>query len=164
MKFALSPRTWVFAARLLRFYVRTNAAEACKVKLGKGSTIAPTATLRFGERITIGSNTHINHLCGIWASNDATIEIGNDVLFGPGVYINSANHNFKRGKLIREQYGNHKSVKIGNDAWLGANAIVLPGVTIGDGSVIGAGAVVTKDIPPYSIAVGNPAAVIKKRE
>lgn len=64
---------------------------------------------------------------------------------------------------IQPNLGEHSSCKIGNDVWLGANTVVLRNVEIGDGAVIGAGSVVTKDVPPYSIVVGNPAKVIKKR-
>jgi acetyltransferase-like isoleucine patch superfamily enzyme len=163
LKMLLNPRTCLHGLRLMRFYAQVHVSEIGKVHMGKGSSIAPTATLRFGEHITIGSNTHVNHMCDIWASHEGNIRIGNDVLFGPKVHINSANHNFKKGQLIREQYGEHADVEIGNDVWLGAHVVVLPGVKIGEGSVVGAGSIITKDIPPYSVAVGSPAKVIKKR-
>ena len=76
------------------------------------------------------------------------------------------NHNFDRVDIPMCQQGFQpvEPVHIGNDVWIGRRVIILPGVTIGDGCVIGAGAVVAKDIPPFSIAVGNPCRVIKNRK
>ena len=149
--------------RLLKFYNQIHLSERFKLHMEKGATIAPTVSMRCAENIYIGKNSHINHLCGLWAAEHSTIKIGNDVLFGPGVYVYSGNHSFKRNQLIRKQPYTEKSVEIGNDVWIGVNALIMPGVKIGNGAVIGAGSVVTKDIPEYSIAVGSPAKVIKKR-
>ena len=93
-----------------------------------------------------------------------TIKIGNDVIFGPNVYVTNHNHGVKKGKLIRNQSYVAKNTIIGNDVWIGANVSILAGVNIGNGAVIGAGAVVTKNIPENAIACGNPAKVIKWRE
>jgi acetyltransferase-like isoleucine patch superfamily enzyme len=81
------------------------------------------------------------------------------------VSIVAANHSFSRGQLIRDQAGEstRNRVCIGDDVWIGAGAIILPGVTLGTGSVIAAGAVVTSDIPEYAIAAGVPAKVMKYR-
>ena len=81
-----------------------------------------------------------------------------------GVKIFTSNHGTKTDLPMNEQKWVEKDVNIGNDVWLGANAIVVPGVNIGDGCVVAAGAVVTKDIPAYSIAGGVPAKVIKVRK
>lgn len=92
------------------------------------------------------------------------IEIGNHVQMGPMVSIHAENHHFEDpDKRIDEQGVWHQGVIIEDDCWIGAKAIILDGVTIGRGSVIGAGAVVTRSVPPYSVAVGNPARVIKRR-
>lgn len=163
LKTLVDPRTYIYLLRFAKFYMRINVLEVGKVKMGKGSSVAPTALLRYSHNITIGENTHINHLCGLWAGKQGIIKIGSNVLFGPGVYLVAANHRYKKGQLISEQEGEQRFVEIGNDVWIGANAIVLPGVKVGQGSVIGAGAVVTSDVPPYSVVAGNPAKIIKKR-
>jgi acetyltransferase-like isoleucine patch superfamily enzyme len=93
------------------------------------------------------------------------IQIGKNVLIGQGVSIHSENHNFKDAhQLIREQGISHKGVVIGDDVWIGSKSVILDGVTIGTGAVIGAGSVVTRSIPAYSLAVGVPAKVIGTRE
>lgn len=90
------------------------------------------------------------------------IDIGANVIIGP--YCHSANHKFNDiNKPIRMQGHRMMRTKIDDDCWLGAGVIVIPGVIIGKGSVIGAGSVVTQNIPPYSLAVGNPAKVIQSR-
>ena len=93
------------------------------------------------------------------------VTIGKNVLMGPNVQIYTSNHKFDDLSVPIGQQGNEeaKPVIIEDDCWLAANVIILPGVTIGTGSVIGAGAVVAKSVPPYSICVGNPAKVIKSR-
>ena len=92
------------------------------------------------------------------------ITIGNDVQIGPKTVIRGRDHGLSKDKLIREQPPNKQTITIGNDVWIGANVTIIKGVNIGGGAVIGAGSVVTKDIPNYGIAVGNPAKTIKYRE
>lgn len=131
--------------------------------LGKYSIIECTGVLRdVGNSLVIGDNVGMNHYCFIGVRGD--IRIGNDVIFGPRVSIFSENHNFADpSKLINEQGVTKGKTIIGNDVWIGANVSIMSNVNIGDGCVIAAGAIVTKDIPPYSIAAGVPAKVIKKR-
>lgn len=85
-------------------------------------------------------------------------------MVGPRCIFRTADHNFSSNKIpIQHQSHTTQDIQIGNDVWLGANVIVLPGVTIWNHVVIGAGSVVTKGLPDFSVAVGNPARVIKKR-
>lgn len=117
----------------------------------------------YSNKIGIGDNVHI----GPHAMLDGAgrIIIGNGVIIAPKVTIYSISHNFNYN-LAALPYDNIMicgEVKIGDYVWIGANAIILPGVSIGCGAVIGAGAVVAKDIPDYAVAVGNPAKVIKLR-
>jgi acetyltransferase-like isoleucine patch superfamily enzyme len=114
--------------------------------------------------IRIGENCTINSFCFIDADKGG-VEIGDNVLIGPHVGIHGSNYNYEsRENLILNQGIISKGIRIEDDVWIGAHSTILDGVIIGKGAVIGAGAVVTKDIPPYSVAVGVPAKIIKERE
>ena len=112
-----------------------------------------------GKNITVGKRVFINSGCCF--QDQGGIEIGDDVLIGQQVVIATLNHDLnpeKRGSMTP------KPVKIGNKVWIGAHATILPGVTIGDGAVVAAGAVVTKYVPPNTVVAGVPAKVIKEIE
>jgi maltose O-acetyltransferase len=112
--------------------------------------------LRLGDNVSVGPGVKINAGGGV--------EIGNDVMIGPDVKIWSANHRFDDpGRPVCEQGYEAGPVRIGSDVWIAAGSIILPGVAIGDHAVIGAGSVVTSDVPAWSVAAGNPARVIKQR-
>lgn len=117
---------------------------------------------QFSSGVRLGDNSGI----GINARLEAHVTIGNDVMMGPECMIFTANHSFSRTDIpMRLQgYDAPRSVVIEDDVWIGARVIILPGVRVGRGSIIGAGSVVTHDIPPYSIAAGNPARVIRSRK
>ena len=87
-------------------------------------------------------------------------------MMGPYVKMYVQNHNFSRTDIPMNQQGNSpvRPIVIGDDVWIGANVIILPGVSIGTGCVIGAGSVVTKSLPEYSVVAGNPAKIIKNRK
>lgn len=123
------------------------------------ATIEPYCRLFGDPKIAIGSNFYLNAGCHF----QGNITIGNDVLIGPKTVIWGRDHGLDRNELIRKQEHIKAPIFIGNDVWIGANVTILKGVSIGNGVVIGAGSVVTKDIPDYSIAVGNPAKVVKSR-
>ena len=116
----------------------------------------------FSSDIHLGDYSGIGKGCEV----PAKTYIGDNVMMGPDVIIYSRNHKMERnGKpMCKQGFQDIKPVHIGNDVWLGRRVMIMPGVTIGDGCVIGAGAVVAKDIPPYSVAVGNPAKVVKTRQ
>lgn len=150
----------VFRLRRLGIKVKSGVriGKAVSIKSGEvetGVRIMPTS------KIDIGKNFYVNcysHLCG-------SISIGDDVLLGPKVIIWSKNHVFSSLDIpINIQGYTDERIIIGNDVWIGASAVILPGVSIGEGSVVGAGSIVAKDIPPYSIAVGNPAKVVRSRK
>lgn len=163
IKTILRPGTYIGLARMLKFYNQIHLSEKGKISKGENSSIAPTACLLNGKNVEIGNNTHVSHLCTLWAGENAKIRIGNDVLFGPEVFITASNHRHDKGKPIREQGYEEKEVVIGNDVWLGAKSMVLPGVKVGEGAVVGGGSVVTKDVKPYTIVAGVPAKEIGKR-
>ena len=115
-----------------------------------------------GVGVSIGQNTYIGPDSILGAGGG--IRIGSDVLIGSGVHVLAENHEFSsREKPIRIQGVTQKGITIGDDCWIGNQAIILDGVTIGKGSVIGAGSIVTTSISEYSVAVGSPARVVKKR-
>lgn len=127
-------------------------------KIGKDALIMPPFKCDYGYNIHAGDRLFINFNCVIL--DGGVVTIGNNVQLAPGVLISTPQHPLdpvERAKGIEYV----QPVTIGNDVWIGAGAVICPGVTIGDGSVIGAGAVVVRDIPPRSVAVGNPARVIK---
>ena len=112
-----------------------------------------------GKHVFIGDYFYSNF--NLTLVDDGKIEIGDNVMIGPNVSIITAGHPVSpKCRLKGLQY--NADVKIGNNVWIGAGVNVLPGVTIGDNSVIGAGAVVTKDIPSNVVAVGNPARVLRE--
>lgn len=118
----------------------------------------------FSPSITIGSNCHFGSFNHITAIN--SIIIGNNLLTGKNVSITDNSHGSTELKDLSVEpvlrpLSSKGPVKIGNNVWIGDKATILPNVKIGDGAVIGANAVVTKDIPPYAVAVGNPARIIK---
>lgn len=109
--------------------------------------------------VIIGHHTRI----GLHNTIIGPVTIGDHVNLAQGITVTALNHNFSdTERRIDEQGVSTSSVSIGNDIWIGANAVILPGVSIGDHSVVAAGAVVTKDVPPHSLVAGVPAKVIKK--
>ncbi|MBE6264887.1 MAG: acyltransferase [Prevotella ruminicola] len=109
--------------------------------------------------VIIGDHTRI----GLHNTIIGPVEIGNNVNLAQGITVTALNHNFSdTNKRIDEQGVSTNPVTIEDDVWVGANAVILPGVTIGEHCVVAAGAVVTKDVPPHSLVAGVPAKVIKK--
>ena len=113
----------------------------------------------YGEYITLGSNFFANYNCKIM--DGGKIVFGDDVLIGPDCTFVTATHPTDPMKR-KEGYQQFKNITVGNNVWFGASVTVCPGVSIGDNCVIGAGSIVVKDIPAYSVAIGNPCKVIKK--
>jgi acetyltransferase-like isoleucine patch superfamily enzyme len=137
--------------------------ENAQIKIGEYTTIYPYVLLKTnGGKIEIGKGCSVNDYSILYGYGGITI--GDDVHIAGHTVIIASEHDYnKLGNSSFSQDILAKGVKIESHVWIGANAVILDGATIGRGSVIGAGAVVTKDIPPDSIAVGVPARVIKKR-
>ena len=129
----------------------------------KNSIIECTGVINhLGEGLTIGNNVGIAQNCFIQVRGE--VIIGDNVIFGPGVSLFSENHNFKDlSSYINEQGVTRIGVKIENGVWISSGSTILDGVTVGENSLIAAGSVVNKDVPPYSIVGGIPAKVIKYR-
>lgn len=116
-----------------------------------------------GVGLAIGDNTYIGPRCILGAGGG--ISIGRDVTIGAGVDLLAEDHNFEDAdRLINEQGVVRRGIVIEDDVWIGNRVTVLDGVRVGRGAVIGAAAVVTKDVPPFSIVVGNPAKVVRSRK
>lgn len=143
------------------------------IRLGAQTILGPHATLSAGVSpdhvldretvISIGDRCLIGRGSGIVAHE--SVEIGDDVFTGHHVYVTDANHGYEDvGLPIGRQFAAPKPVSIGAGSWIGHGSIVLPGARIGTHVVVGAGSVVTGEIPDYSVAVGSPARVVRRYE
>lgn len=151
-------------------YAEVHCLARRGVRLGSGVTVGRGASIRpssyyghdLGEGLTVGDGSAIGPYSWIGASG--FVEIGRDVLLGPRVVILPENHVFAdETRTIKSQGVEREGIVIEDDCWLGANATILAGVRVGRGSVVAAGAVVNRDVPPYSIVAGVPARVLKQR-
>jgi acetyltransferase-like isoleucine patch superfamily enzyme len=141
----------------LRGFLAKHMFKSC----GKNVNIEHGVFFGGGRDIEIGNNSAL----GLYARVSGPLKIGDDVMMGPNVSIYTQNHETENiYKPMRLQTAPKKKVTIGNDCWIGANAILLPGVSIGDGAIVGAGAIVTHDVPERAVVGGNPARVIKIRQ
>jgi acetyltransferase-like isoleucine patch superfamily enzyme len=147
------------------YFIHDHVAPRAQMHCKGNPRIHSTASLRCGYNIYLGKNSRISpHAC-VWASENSKIVFGDNVMMGPGVKIFSSNYTTTDTEVpMIFQPFIEKDIIIGNDVWLGSNSIVVAGVKIGDGTIIGAGSVVTKDIPEYTIAAGIPAKPVKSRK
>lgn len=140
--------------------VRMDTPPYRRFALGRNSVVESYCCINnaVGD-VVIGDHTRI----GIHNTIIGPVSIGSHVNLAQGVTITALNHNFDNPTLRIDQQGvSTRAVTVGDDVWIGANAVVLPGVTVGSHSVIAAGAVVTHNVPPHTVAAGVPAKVIKK--
>ena len=146
-------------------YSRIIIGDASGIYIGKDSCIdrGGEITSVNGAVVDIGYDTYIGNYCNI--RSDKNISIGHGCHFGQFVSILDGGYVFKNKKtaVSRKDYET-KAVNVGNHVWLGVGVVVLPGVTIGEGAIVGAGAVVTRNLPAFSVSVGNPARIITYRE
>lgn len=128
--------------------------------MGEGCYIEPPFHANWGGRhVHFGDYVYANF--GLTCVDDTHIYVGDRTMFGPNVVLATANHPILP-ELREHAYQYNKAIHIGKNCWLGSGVIVVPGVSIGDNTVIGAGSVVTKDIPANVIAVGNPCRVLRE--
>lgn len=142
--------------------IRSFVAGKLFDKAGERINVEKCANFGTGKGINIGNDSGIGVRCYI----RGPLEIGNYVMMGPEVIILTSTHRFDSLDVPMCLQGSHsnKKVVIEDDVWIGTRAVILPGITIGKGSIIGAGAIVTKDVPAWAIVGGNPAKVIKYRQ
>ena len=152
---------------LLYDYNQTRPTEQAKrrellkvllAEVGENCYIEPPLHANWGRNTHLGSNVYANF--NLTLVDDTDVYIGNSVMIGPNVTIATAGHPIDP-ELRRKVAQFNIPVRIGNNVWIGAGAVILPGITIGDDSVIGAGSIVTKDIPAGVVAVGNPCRVLR---
>ena len=130
-----------------------------KIPHGRISYIPPVYINAETGTVILGDNLSLNHNVSINANDGGSIFIGNNVDIGMNTVLRASNHD-----LVDHTKHIPGGIIIGNNVWIGANCVILPDVMIGDGSVIGAGSIVTKSVPPGVVAVGNPCLVIKEIE
>lgn len=160
-----SPRAWLHIVKILNYYNYSHVEPLRQVRRGHDVRISPDAVFSNAERIVLGDRVEIGSRCHLWAGHESgTIVIGDDCLFGPEVMVTAASYRFNDGHPVTRQAMDEADVVIGRDVWLGTRAVVLPGARIGDGAVIGAGALVRGEIPAMAIAVGQPARIVGMRE
>lgn len=127
--------------------------------IGEQSVIRAPLFVDYGKYLTVGARTFINF--NLTALDVAAITIGDDVQIGPNVQLLTPTHPLE-AEARRDKLEAAQPITIGNNVWLGGGVIVLPGVNIGENTVVGAGSVVTRDLPANVVAVGNPARVIRE--
>ncbi|WP_270214924.1 sugar O-acetyltransferase [Clostridium butyricum] len=138
---------------------RNEILKMLLAEVGDNCYVEPPLHANWGKNTHFGNNVYANF--NLTLVDDTDIFVGNSVMFGPNVTIATAGHPIDpelRAKVAQFNI----TVNIGNNVWIGAGAIIMPGVNIGDNSVIGAGSVVTKDIPANVVAVGNPCRVMRE--
>jgi acetyltransferase-like isoleucine patch superfamily enzyme len=145
---------------IIRSRTRIDVLPFNKFELGAYSIIEDFCTLNNGVGdVIIGHNT----LVGMGNVIIGPVKIGNEVIFAQNVVLSGLNHNYEDiQSSILKQNVSTAPIVVENECWIGANVVVTAGVVIGKHSVVAAGSIVTKDVPPYSVVVGNPARVIKR--
>jgi maltose O-acetyltransferase len=167
----------LFIGRVIYLFAAHLPASFFWINIGQKQIRAFCGKLilkKCGRRVNIEKNAEISSSIelgddsgiGIRAQINGKTIIGNNVMMGPDVCIYATNHRFDRTDIPMNKQGIdvERPIVIDDDVWIGARVIILPGVHIGTGAVIGAGAVVTKDVPAYAVVGGNPARVIKMRK
>lgn len=142
-------------SRKIRYWMTKNFIEYC----GKNVNIEKGAG--FGPELQIGDNSGVGQDCKL----SGKIIIGKDVMMGPNCIMRTYSHAHSRIDIPMDQQGfeEEQIMHIGDDVWIGTNVIILPGVNVGNHCILGAGAIVTKDVPDYAIVGGNPAKIIRMR-
>lgn len=133
-----------------------------RIKHGPGFELMDPGYIDFHGPFEVGKNVFIN--CNLTALIYAKISIGDEVMFGPNVTLLTSGHDPDLGGIESRDSRIYGPIEIGDDAWIGANVTILPNVVIGRNSVIGAGSVVTRSIPPDVIAVGVPCRVLRPKK
>lgn len=164
LRAALLGLSGVTLGRKVRVGPRCMFSRRAGVRLGERAWLeadvsmklsGPSASVEVGDHVFFGRFCHVNVL--------DRLEIGAHTLFGPGCVVVDHNHGMAPGQRIDEQPCVARPIRIGRDVWCGAGVVVLPGISIGDGAVIGANSTVTRDVPAMAVVAGNPARLLRMR-
>lgn len=130
------------------------------ISMGKGCIVRQCSSLG-GRNISFGANVRVGHGSHLMGN----VKIGNDVMLAPNVVLAGGGHGMERNgiPMVHQFYKSKGPINIGSDVWIGCNSVVVDGINIGEGAVIGAGSVVTKNVESYSIVAGNPAKFLRYR-
>lgn len=161
VKWFLNPMVFHHGKKaVIRHQTVMNVSPINQFQLGSYSTIEEYTIVDNGVGdVIIGDHTRIGLRCTIIGP----VQIGNHVILAQNIAVSGLNHRYEDPQLpIHQQGVTTATIQIGDDSWIGANSVITAGIKIGKHVVVGAGSVVTKDIPDYSIAVGNPAKIIKR--
>ncbi|HSB22336.1 MAG TPA: DapH/DapD/GlmU-related protein, partial [Burkholderiaceae bacterium] len=142
-------------------HVQMDVGQQGVIELGRSVWLARDTEIQTSTNVQLGDGTTLQRRCTI----NGTVRLGRGCIVAPNVFISSGTHPFRlqphlpirEQERLSDQQGNDRPIWIQDDCWLGVNAVICPGVVVGKGSVVGANAVVTEDVPPYSVAVGVPA-------
>lgn len=160
----LDPRAWLHLFKIVNYYNYIHVAELRRTRRGQGLRISPTTSLVNGSNIVFGNHVRVGADVRLWAGPvRGRIVLGDDVMIGPAAMLTATNYRFNDGSPVTRQALDEADIIVGRDVWIGAGAIILAGVTIGDRAIIGAGAVVRRDVPDNAIIAGNPAQVVGSR-
>jgi maltose O-acetyltransferase len=139
------------------YHNKLNRFKKALKYCGEGTYIQFPVRFEGAEHITLGNNVSVNAFVHMWGQG--RINIGNDTLIASHASINSVTHD--TGAALYRDSVIEKEVNIGNNVWIGSHAIILPGITIGDNAIVGAGALVNKDVPAGAVVGGVPAKIIR---
>jgi acetyltransferase-like isoleucine patch superfamily enzyme len=163
---------WIEAAMRFMFclprfsvcnFAKATFLRILGAKVGRRCVFYPGVWIMTGRNLVLGDDVDLAF--EVLVTTAGGVFIGDRSLIGYRTQIISGNHRIPgKDRRIFDAGHVHQPIRIENDVWIGANCVILPGVTIGEGAVIGAGSIVTKPIPAFSVAVGNPARVIRTRE
>jgi probable biosynthetic protein (TIGR04098 family) len=161
----IDPRAWAHMLKVANQYNYSHVTPLRALRYGPGAEISPNAILSNSQNITAGARLHLGAHSAVWAGPSARgrIVLGDDVSIGPRAFVTAANYRFNDGAPVRSNAMNEAEIIVGNDVWIGAAGIILGGSHIGEGAIVGAGAVVRGKVPPYAIVSGNPAVLVGYR-
>ena len=165
-------RSYYYKNRLFKSFKNNRFESGIRIEYPKNIVIESNSYFGINckiyaselSKVHIGFNASFNANVMINARGKGKISIGNNVLIGPNVVMRSSNHNFEKTFIpVKHQGMIEGEIIVGDNVWIGSNAVILPNCTIGEGAIIGAGAVVTSDIRSYTIVAGVPAKLINER-